>query len=71
MMEYEYEYAPAWRFVGRYLHWTERIEQIAASYLRELFNMDESTSIPPVSLFFPSLYATLDTPTDYKPTTYR
>ncbi|CCM03129.1 uncharacterized protein FIBRA_05250 [Fibroporia radiculosa] len=45
--EYEYDYAPAWRFVGTYLRWTPRIEDLAASYVRRSFGLLESDATPP------------------------
>ena len=48
-MEWDYAYAPAWRYVGRYLHWTERIEIIADSYLRDTLDLSNDEQIPPVS----------------------
>ncbi|KAI0690908.1 hypothetical protein BC835DRAFT_157933 [Cytidiella melzeri] len=47
MMEYEYTYAPAWRYVGKHLRWTERLENIAASYVREALSLGAHSNIPP------------------------
>lgn len=43
------EYNPAWRFVGRHLHWTDRLLVLAHGYLRHALNIRASEEIPPVS----------------------
>lgn len=47
--EFEYEYSPAWRFVGRYVRWTKQIEDLAWAYLRNLWDVREDEDVPPVS----------------------
>lgn len=47
--EWERDFSPAWRFVGRHTHWTERIVNIANSYLRRIFEVpDLNDDIPTV-----------------------
>ncbi|KAI0785042.1 hypothetical protein C8Q75DRAFT_723287 [Abortiporus biennis] len=46
--EWEMDYAPQWRFVGRHLHWTSRIESIAASYVKRVFGLPaDEGAVPP------------------------
>lgn len=47
--EYDYDFAPAWRFVVTHMHWTERLESIGQLYLRSAFGLEPDQSIPPVS----------------------
>ncbi|OSD03265.1 hypothetical protein PYCCODRAFT_1434681 [Trametes coccinea BRFM310] len=43
-----HDYAPTWRYVLRYLHWTERIEQIAQYYVRQAFGLPlTDAEVPP------------------------
>ena len=49
-MEYEYEYGPAWRFVGRQLHFTEELEEIAARYVNRAFGLPVNVPTPRVRL---------------------
>ena len=48
-MEYNYDFSPAWRFVVRHMHWTERMEAIGELYLRSAFGVESDVAIPPVS----------------------
>ncbi|KAJ7808255.1 hypothetical protein B0H14DRAFT_2870753 [Mycena olivaceomarginata] len=32
--EMEYDYSPAWRYVGKYMHWTPELEKLADDYVR-------------------------------------
>ncbi|KAI8990457.1 hypothetical protein BD414DRAFT_483706 [Trametes punicea] len=43
----EHDYAPTWRFVLRYLHWTERIESIAEYYVKRVFGLPAEEEVPP------------------------
>ncbi|KAJ7801299.1 hypothetical protein B0H14DRAFT_3885165 [Mycena olivaceomarginata] len=38
----------AWRFVGKYLHWNPRIEELARAYLRRAFGVAPGAPLPPV-----------------------
>lgn len=58
MNEYDAEYAPAWRFVGTYLHWTEHVEQLASLYVLRILGLPEDSNVPPVSIAF-SISSTL------------
>lgn len=45
--EYDYDFAPAWRYVVKHMHWTERVEAIGELYLRSTFGLDPDQPIPP------------------------
>ncbi|KAJ7493298.1 hypothetical protein B0H11DRAFT_2228078 [Mycena galericulata] len=45
--EWEADYSPAWRFVGRHMHWTPKILELAESYVREAFHVASNDSISP------------------------
>lgn len=45
--EYDYDFAPAWRFVVTHMHWTERLEAIGEQYLRATFGLEADQPIPP------------------------
>ncbi|KAJ7282082.1 hypothetical protein C8J57DRAFT_89866 [Mycena rebaudengoi] len=45
--EMEHDFGPAWRFVGKHLHFTPKIQQLSHSYLRRAFGVSEPDSIPP------------------------
>ncbi len=47
--ELEYEYGPAWREIGKHLHWTEGIESLAAQYVNRALGLPVGHSPPPVS----------------------
>ena len=47
--EYDLDYGPTWRYVMRYMWWTERIDTIATLYLREILEIAPGADIPPVS----------------------
>ena len=48
--EFEHDYAPAWRFVGTYMHWTPEIEELTRAYVRRAFELADDAEVPPVSL---------------------
>ena len=48
--EFDYEYGPAWRDVGRHLHWTEDIEDLAVQYVNRALGLPIGHSAPPVGL---------------------
>ena len=48
--EFEHDFAPAWRFVGTYMHWTPEIEELTRAYVRRAFELTEDTEVPPVGL---------------------
>ncbi|KAJ7780321.1 hypothetical protein DFH07DRAFT_794610 [Mycena maculata] len=45
--EFEEPYSPAWRFVGRHMHWTSAIQDIADNYTREALGVGPGEWIPP------------------------
>ncbi|TBU63759.1 hypothetical protein BD310DRAFT_808030 [Dichomitus squalens] len=45
--EYDFDYAPMWRYVLRHFHWTQRIELITQQYVREVFELPPGTNMPP------------------------
>lgn len=51
-MEYEYEYSPAWRYVGKHLHWTDHVERIAEAYTMNVLGIPDDDEVPPVRLIF-------------------
>lgn len=47
--EWERDYSPAWRSVGRHLHFHPRMMELAREYLRVAFDLQEDETIPAVS----------------------
>jgi hypothetical protein len=45
--EWESDYGPAWRFVGRYMHWTPNLIQIAEEYVRDALVTAPHEPTPP------------------------
>ncbi|KAM6492243.1 hypothetical protein JOM56_011967 [Amanita muscaria] len=45
--EHEYDYAPAWKFVGQHMHWTPELEQLGSQYLRRALNLEHSEELTP------------------------
>ncbi|KAJ7626252.1 hypothetical protein DFH06DRAFT_1285110 [Mycena polygramma] len=45
--EWDVDYSPAWRFVGRYMYWTPRLLEIAENYVREALATSPHESTPP------------------------
>ncbi|KAJ7361589.1 hypothetical protein DFH08DRAFT_844625 [Mycena albidolilacea] len=45
--EMEYDYSPAWRYVGKYMHWTPELEKLADDYVRRAIGVPEDGPIPP------------------------
>ncbi|TDL25263.1 hypothetical protein BD410DRAFT_717900, partial [Rickenella mellea] len=45
--EYEYDYSPAWRFVGKYARWNPTLLGIAHELLRGAFELEPEEEIPP------------------------
>ncbi|EKM84096.1 hypothetical protein AGABI1DRAFT_67300 [Agaricus bisporus var. burnettii JB137-S8] len=49
--EFEFDYSPAWRYVGQHMRWTTRLRAIGDSYVRAAFQTpDESTTPPYISI---------------------
>ncbi|KAJ7173653.1 hypothetical protein C8R46DRAFT_1189838 [Mycena filopes] len=45
--EWESDYGPAWRFVGRHMHWTPKLMQIAEQYVRHALVVAPYEPTPP------------------------
>ncbi|KAJ7708791.1 hypothetical protein B0H17DRAFT_1030880 [Mycena rosella] len=45
--EWESDYGPAWRFVGRHMHWTPKILELAERYVRETLVIAPYEPTPP------------------------
>ncbi|KAG6910509.1 hypothetical protein DXG01_009928 [Tephrocybe rancida] len=56
--EMEFDYSPAWRFVGQYLYWSPKIEQLAYQYVRRAVGTTEDQPTPPANTT--GCYASLD-----------
>lgn len=46
--EWEKEWSPAWRFVGRHFHFHPDVAKLAESYVRKAFHIAENAAIPKV-----------------------
>ncbi|KAJ7283995.1 hypothetical protein C8J57DRAFT_751130 [Mycena rebaudengoi] len=44
--EFEHDFGPAWRFVGRYMHWTPKIQQLANDYVRQTLDVATDQPLP-------------------------
>ncbi|KIO19390.1 hypothetical protein M407DRAFT_223117 [Tulasnella calospora MUT 4182] len=44
--EWFQDFSPMWRFVGRYLHFTPRVEGIADEYVRRMFGLGKGDAVP-------------------------
>ncbi|KAG8858396.1 hypothetical protein FRB96_005281 [Tulasnella sp. 330] len=44
--EWEKDYSPAWRFVGKHLRWSERVLRVVNTTLRKLWDVPEEQDIP-------------------------
>ncbi|KAH9891311.1 hypothetical protein C8Q73DRAFT_651429 [Cubamyces lactineus] len=45
--EFDKDYSPMWRDVMVHAHWTEALAELARGYLRRLFRLSDTASIPP------------------------
>ncbi|KAH9836945.1 uncharacterized protein C8Q71DRAFT_578541 [Rhodofomes roseus] len=45
--EFEHDFAPAWRFVGAYMHWTPELQELAYAYVRRAFGLEDGAEVPP------------------------
>ncbi|KIP02086.1 hypothetical protein PHLGIDRAFT_112444 [Phlebiopsis gigantea 11061_1 CR5-6] len=45
--EYDYSYAPQWKDVGKYMHWTPEIDIIVGQYVNRAFDLPEDGPVPP------------------------
>lgn len=55
--EYSMEYSPAWRYAGRYMRWTDRLDQLADQYVRRALGTADGVPSPLVEV--PLHYITL------------
>jgi len=44
--EFQFDYSPAWRYAAQYMRWTDRLEQIADTYVRRALEVPEGTPTP-------------------------
>ncbi|KAH6909017.1 hypothetical protein BKA70DRAFT_1371714 [Coprinopsis sp. MPI-PUGE-AT-0042] len=44
--EFVHDYSPAWRFVGKHLHWNHRLEGIADQYVRKTLGVADGENTP-------------------------
>lgn len=51
--EWEKDYSPAWRFVGRHLHFKPDLVKLAEFHTRKALGIQEDSPIPPVSPILP------------------
>ncbi|KAJ7822967.1 hypothetical protein B0H14DRAFT_2598145 [Mycena olivaceomarginata] len=45
--EFGHNHSTAWRFIGQYLHWNPRIEELTWAYLRRAFGVAPGAPLPP------------------------
>ncbi|KZO95710.1 hypothetical protein CALVIDRAFT_549873 [Calocera viscosa TUFC12733] len=45
--EWEYDWSPQWRFVGKHIHWAPAMEELAKRYVNRHFGLPENGPIPP------------------------
>jgi len=45
--EMEFDYSPAWRFVGQYMRWSPTVERLADQYVRRAIAIEEDEPTPP------------------------
>ncbi|EAU89478.2 hypothetical protein CC1G_07704 [Coprinopsis cinerea okayama7 len=44
--EYDYDFSPAWRFVGQHLHWTPHVDGLADQYVRRTLGIADGEKTP-------------------------
>lgn len=47
-LEYDFEYSPAWRFVGKHMRWTSQMETLAKQYVNRALGLPVNQSTPQV-----------------------
>ncbi|KAG6328267.1 hypothetical protein ID866_10822 [Astraeus odoratus] len=45
--EWERDYSPGWRFVGKYMHWNSTLEQLAEEHVRRALDIADREPTPP------------------------
>ncbi|PPQ78032.1 hypothetical protein CVT25_015577 [Psilocybe cyanescens] len=45
--EFDFDFSPAWLFVGQHMHWTPKLVALADEYLRKAFGTEENEVTPP------------------------
>jgi hypothetical protein len=53
--EWEKEWSPVWRAVGRHMRWSPVLEKIAERYMRDAFGVRDDEEVPAASLVFCAL----------------
>jgi hypothetical protein len=46
--EFDFDYSPAWRFVGKHMHWFPPLQNLAELYVRRAVGASEDGPTPPV-----------------------
>jgi len=54
--EWEQVWSPMWRFVGRHVQFTDRLQSLAKEYIARALNCDSTDDMPPVSVTWTNLY---------------
>jgi len=44
--EFDFDYSPAWRFVGQHMRWAPKIEKLADEYVRKAIGLEEDQNTP-------------------------
>ncbi|KAJ7282064.1 hypothetical protein C8J57DRAFT_1219811 [Mycena rebaudengoi] len=47
ILEYAEDFSPAWRFVGQYMHWAPKLQELADNYTRQTLGIEPHEAIPP------------------------
>lgn len=55
--EFIHDYSPAWRFVGKHLHWNHRLAGVADQYVRKTLGVADGENTPTVSFTPLAAYA--------------
>jgi len=45
--EFDFDYSPAWLFVGQHMRWTQRIQGLVDDYVRRAFGIEQNEATPP------------------------
>ncbi|KAH9937279.1 uncharacterized protein B0H18DRAFT_1081519 [Fomitopsis serialis] len=45
--EFEHDFAPAWRFVGKHMHWVPELQELTYVYVRRALGLAEDAEVPP------------------------
>jgi hypothetical protein len=47
--EWEWDYSPAWRYVGQHMRWAKPLQDVADRYIRSTIGVPKDEPIPHVS----------------------